>query len=149
MKTFKEYLGEHNHYADLRRQIEQQAGAPRFSQEAAEVWSDFVRTMSDEEFIDMVRWQNETGNTIVPDEFLPRIRRFQKEIESAIAVANSSARSPAQRAKIIDKLVRKLGRKRGGRGGLFGLALAGLLGLAASNTAQATTGSPSTTPLNP
>ena len=134
MKRFKQYLSEDGHWQMLRRQIEQQAGAAPFSREASNIWSDYVRTMSDADFIDMVRWQNDTGITIVPDEFLPRIKKLR---------ANSSARSPSQRAKIIRNIARRLGRNR------FTLPLAGLLGILGTQSSATQSGSASTTPLNP
>lgn len=143
MKRFKQYLSEDGHWQMLRRQIEQQAGVAPFSREASEIWSDFVSTMSDADFIDMVRWQNETGIIIVPDEFLPRIRRLRAETDALIAIANSSARSPSQRAKLIRNIARRLGRNR------FTLPLAGLLGILGAQSSATQSGSASTTPLNP
>ena len=110
MKNFKEYLEEHNHWAALRRALEIQTGATQFSPQAAALWSDYVSTLSDAEFMDMLAYQRKTGNIVIPDEFDARIRKIGKQIDSAIAVAGSSARTPKQRASVIRRILRSVGR---------------------------------------
>lgn len=110
MKKFKEYLKEHNHWTALRRALEQQTGAPQFSPQAAALWSNYVSTLSDAEFMDMLAYQRKTGNIVIPDEFDARIRKIGKQIDSAIAVAGSSARTPKQRASVIRNILRSVGR---------------------------------------